>query len=291
MLGTVHHGDCLDIMRRMPAGSVDLILTSPPYNLRNSSGSGIRNASPTSGLWRNTKLRDGYAGGYTDDLPREEYVSWQRDCLRAMERLLHRDGAIFYVHKRRVQYGLLEDPRDILDGFPLRQEIIWSRPGGINVSDRFFLPTYEVIYLIAMPAFRLAQGAYRWGDVWRLPPARNNPHPAPFPLRLAKRCIRLTNARIILDPFMGSGTTAIAAEKLGRQWIGIENAKEYVNFTNERLARWRSASSTSAAESRTSRSDAASSLLCEEQSRQTSPTLIASSEKVTKLLQKLCETV
>jgi modification methylase len=66
-----------------------------------------------------------------------------------MMRLLTDDGAIFYNHKWRVQDGLLQDRNDIVSGFPVRQIIIWHRNGGINFNKGYFLPTYEVIYLIA----------------------------------------------------------------------------------------------------------------------------------------------
>ena len=76
-----------------------------------------------------------------------------------MMRLLREDGAIFYNHKWRVQGGLLQDRSEIVKGFPVRQIIIWKRDGGINFNRGYFLPTYEVIYLIAKSAFRLRSKA------------------------------------------------------------------------------------------------------------------------------------
>ena len=133
-----------------------------------------------------------------------------------MMRVLQDDGAIFYNHKWRVQNGLLQDPQDIVEGFPIRQIIIWQRNGGINFNAGYFLPTYEVIYLIAKPKFKLAKKANALGDVWNIPQEKNNPHPAPFPLELAQRCIESVDDGTVLDPFLGSGTTALAAEVLGR---------------------------------------------------------------------------
>jgi DNA modification methylase len=71
--------------------------------------------------------------------------------------------------------------------------------------------------------------------VWRIPQEANNPHPAPFPVELAQRCIESTTGRIILDPFIGSGSTAIAAEACRRDWIGIEASKDYCKLANERI--------------------------------------------------------
>ena len=122
-----------------------------------------------------------------------------------------------------------------MSGFPVRQIIIWQREGGINFNPGYFLPTYEVIYLICKPSFKLAPKANAVGDVWRIPQESNNPHPAPFPVELAQRCIESTTAHVILDPFLGSGSTAIAAEACRRDWIGIDVSKDYCKLANERI--------------------------------------------------------
>jgi modification methylase len=231
-IGRVHCGDCVELMDRMPAGSVGLIVTSPPYNIRNSTGNGFKDGR--GGKWKNAALIEGYTG-HDDAMPHEEYVDWQRRCLTAMVRLLREDGAIFYNHKWRVQGGLLQDRHDIVDGFPVRQIIIWQRDGGINFNPGYFLPTYEVIYLICKPGFRLAPKANALGDVWRIPQESNNPHPAPFPVELAARCIKATDAQIVLDPFMGSGTTALAAQSLGREWVGMDISPDYCKLAKERI--------------------------------------------------------
>ena len=228
-------GVCLEVMRTMADGSVDLVVTSPPYNIRNTAGGGF--PGPI-GIWKKATLRLGY-DGHKDALPHAEYVEWQRACLGEMMRLIPSTGAIFYNHKWRPQDGLLQDRADIVAGFPVRQIIIWNRCGGINFSDTFFQPQYEVIYLIAKPEFRLAKGAYAHGDVWTIAPEQRNPHPAPFPLELARRCIASTEAQTVLDPFMGSGITAVAAQIEGRDWIGIELSEQYAAMARERIARAR----------------------------------------------------
>ncbi len=120
-LNKIHCGDCIELMNKMPPCSIDLIVTSPPYNLRNSTGNGMKDGR--GGKWKNAELLKGYVGN-SDSMPHEEYVKWQRNCLSAMMRVLREDGAIFYNHKWRVQGGLLQDRSDIVDGFPVRQIII-----------------------------------------------------------------------------------------------------------------------------------------------------------------------
>ncbi len=232
-LNRIHQGDSLDLMAKLPVGSVDVVVTSPPYNIKNSTGNGLKNGR--GGKWPKAELINGY-DEHDDAMPHEEYVEWQRACLRAMMRVLKPDGAIFYNHKWRVQDGLLQDRSDIMAGFPVRQIIIWQRAGGLNFNKGYFLPTYEVIYLIAKPDFKLAPGANKRGDVWTIPQESNNPHPAAFPVELAQRCIESTTGNVVLDPFMGSGTTAIASELEGREWIGCELSKAYCKVANERIA-------------------------------------------------------
>ncbi|CAN5630141.1 hypothetical protein BH24ACI2_BH24ACI2_14180 [soil metagenome] len=226
-------GDCLKIMRQMPDESIDLVVTSPPYNLKNSTGNGTK-AGTKSGRWANNPIQNGYAH-HDDQMPHNEYVVWQQDCLTEMMRLLKDAGAIFYNHKWRVQGGLIQDRADVVNSFPVRQIIIWKRAGGFNFNPGYFVPTYEVIYLIAKPKFKLAPQKNGYGDVWEFPQEMKNKHPAPFPIALPFRCIESTEAQIILDPFSGSGTTAIAAKQLGRNYIGIEISPEYCETAESRI--------------------------------------------------------
>lgn len=236
-IGKIHTGDCLELLPKLPQKSIGLIVTSPPYNLLEGSG-GMSKSSAKSSKWKTAALRDGYED-YGDNMPYSKYIEWQRACLSAMIRVLRDDGAIFYNHKWRVQKGLLQDRSEIIKGFPVRQIIIWQRAGGINFNDRFFLPTYEVIYLICKENFKLAKKSSGVGDVWKIPQEKKNPHPAPFPLELAKRCVISTDAEIVLDPFMGSGTVLMAAEKYGRKWIGMDIVPKYVEKAKKRLQAYR----------------------------------------------------
>lgn len=231
-LNTITCCDCLEGMRRLPDASVDLVVTSPPYNLKNSTGNGMKDGR--GGKWSNAALINGYAT-YDDNMPYDEYCAWQKACLTEMYRLIKDDGAIFYNHKWRVQDGLIQDRREIVNDFPIRQIIIWKRKGGINFNRGYFLPTYEVIYLIAKPNFKLTPKSSGYGDVWEFTQELKNEHPAPFPVALIDRIIGSTEAQIILDPFMGSGTTAVSAKKLGRQYIGFEICPQYCDLANKRL--------------------------------------------------------
>ncbi len=232
-IGRVVHGDCLDVMRQMPDESIKLVVTSPPYN--RSGGISVTTKSGNK-KWPKTGLRKRY-DGYDDCMPHAEYVAWQRECLNEMMRLLRPDGAIFYNHKWLTMCGLLQDRSDITHGFPVRQIIIWHRHGGIDFNPTHFLPDYEVLYFIAGPKFRLPPKVSGMGCVWRVRQDFKNPHPAPFPVELASKCVRAAKEGIVLDPFMGSGTTAVAAEMAGLDWIGIEQSAKYVKMAEDRIAK------------------------------------------------------
>jgi modification methylase len=219
--------DALTLLRSLPAGSVGTFVTSPPYNLRNTTGGGMPSGKRT-GKWSGGLLAKGYTA-HDDNMPHAEYVAWQRACLTEMMRIIPSNGAIFYNHKWRVQGGLLQDRADIIGGFPVRQIIIWERAGGTNFNPRFFLPTYEVIYLIAKPDFKIAPTACGYGDVWHIPQEADLNHEAPFPLELPRRCIEAAyEAKVIGDPFMGRGTTARAARISGRDYVGCDNNPAHV---------------------------------------------------------------
>ena len=89
----IYCNDSLTQMREWPDESFGLILTSPPYNLKNSTGNGMKGGK---GKWSSAALINGYEA-HDDNMPHDEYVDWQRACLSEMYRLLTDDGAIFYL--------------------------------------------------------------------------------------------------------------------------------------------------------------------------------------------------
>ena len=223
-------GDSLTEMKKMADGSVDIIVTSPPYNLGEGQGS-----FPTQkGKWKSAKLREGY-DGHGDAMPYEDYVAWQRAFLLECWRLIPEDGAIFYQHKNRVQHGVLRTPHDLNPGLPLRQIIVWDRGSGMNFNRSFATPSHEVIYVFAKPKFRFRTG-HGLKDLIKVLPDRGNPHPAPFPVELPRMIIAATDAKTVCDPFCGSGSTGVAALMEGRKFIGIEQSEAYCRMSKERLA-------------------------------------------------------
>lgn len=262
----IFHGDTLEGMAMLEAAGerFDLILTSPPYNLGVSAGGGVRNVGKST-RWKaasktsaganftvqypnefNHKTRGGTLGGlsqgydtYGDDRPMAEYVVWQQDCLRAMWRLLSDVGAIYYNHKPRHWAGRIILPTEYVPAELMpyhRQEVVLRRGGGVCTSQTFYTPSQERIEIFAKPEWRLKDRGWTVCDVWDMPVPSGNPHPAPFDLSIPQRALATTCARRVLDPFMGSGTTLVAAQAMGVEGTGIELSRAFCNQALDRLA-------------------------------------------------------
>jgi site-specific DNA-methyltransferase (adenine-specific) len=230
---TIYNADCRDVLPELAGSDVDLVFTSPPYNL------GTTNGGP-SGLHGGSLAARDLAGGYgthLDAMPQHEYDAWQTRTVAALWDTLSDNGAIFYNHKPRVQNGRLIVPTMYGGDLPLRQIITWDRSTGMNFSDSFFLPKSEWIIVWAKAEWKLVnRKACEVGDVWRVRPEQDTAHPAPFPLALPLMAIGATTARTVLDPFAGSGTTLRAAKDLGRCAIGIELEERFCELAAKRLA-------------------------------------------------------
>jgi len=238
-------GDCVEELPRL-AGRVSLGVTSPPYNLgaapwphlghwrpKSASGSGGR------GKWRGGAQSGDGGVSYTahsDDMDWPAYVAWQRAVIELFWEALTDEGAIFLNHKPRVVGTRLWTPQELLpEVAELRQIVVWKRPGGMNYNPAAFVPTHEWIMLLAKPTFRLkSKGVSGLGDVWEMTPERSE-HPAPFPLALPAKAIEATAGGLVCDPFMGSGTTGVAAVRAGRPFVGIEIDPRYFDMACARI--------------------------------------------------------
>lgn len=220
----IYHGDNREVLPQL--SGVGLVLTSPPYNLN---GDGNK-----SGGSYFPNLAEGYAT-HSDDMPHDEYVAWQHEVLTMLWATLTDDGAIYYNHKPRIGGERVKLPLELVpDELPIRQIITWDRGSGFNRQFTYYVPTYEWVLLIAKPAFRTNTRSI--DDVWRIPFETGGEHPAPYPLRLATTAIGSTDAQVIVDPFMGSGTTLRAAKDLNRKAIGIELDERYCEIAAKRMA-------------------------------------------------------
>lgn len=232
----LYRGDCMDMLPSLPDESVDIVVTSPPYNMGLVPGGNGRGMYRPGASNKAGRFRDGYDSSNDDAMPYGEYCAWQRRVLAECWRVARL--GVFYNHRPRVEHGVLRDPLDGNYGLPLRQRIILDRGTGIDVNLRHFCTRGEYLLLFAKPAFTLAShSASGMGDIWRVGIETNVPdHPAPFPLAIPARCIDATGAQSVLDPFAGSGTTLRAALDAGIRAIGIEKYEPFCRVAVRRLA-------------------------------------------------------
>ena len=235
-LVAIIHGDAVDRMRNMDRDQFDIVVTSPPYNMGLVPGGNGRGMYRPGASNKAGRFRDGY-GVHSDALPQDEYDRWQRMALTEMWRVARL--GVFYNHRPRVEHGRLRLPLG-MDFGPavLRQIIVWDRGTGIDVNLRAFCTRQEWIFLFAKPAFSLVdRSASGMGDVWRLGmDTAETEHPAPFPVSLPARAIAATGALSVLDPFLGSGTTLVAAKAAGIRGVGIEIDERWCGRAADRVA-------------------------------------------------------
>lgn len=230
----LYQGDCLEVLPTLGADTMDIAVTSPPYNL----GEGMEDkgglrVGHAGSKWGDGKLRAGY-GEHDDAMPYPEYVAWQRRVLDELWRVC--SGAIYYNHKPRVVKRQVRLPTEIVH-LPIRQVIIWDRGSGFNCMSGAYMPVSEWIVLCAKPSWDLRhKSASAIGDIWRIAPTVDREHPASFPVELPVNALETSGARSIIDPFMGAGTSGVAAARLGRKFTGIELSPKYFDIACRRIA-------------------------------------------------------
>jgi site-specific DNA-methyltransferase (adenine-specific) len=259
--------DCLQGMREfLDDKEVDVIVTSPPYNL------GIR------------------YNKYDDTIPREQYLDWMEEVAKECKRVLKDDGSFFLNmgHKPKDFWVPWEVAFRFRKHFVLQNVIIWVKSIAIQKEDvgdypnilgdiavghykpipgkRHLHDCFEYIFHFTkngdVELDRLAIGVPyqdksnigRWksvkqdlrcrGNTWFIPyetiwsREKQRPHPSPFPPKLPEMCIKLhglNKTKLVLDPFMGIGNTALACIKLGVDYIGFEIDESYVKIAERMI--------------------------------------------------------
>ena len=230
----IYNEDCLETMARIPDNSIDLIVTSPPYN----KGFYANKNAKQSKVWNTLNGRKIAYDSFSDDMFPEDYEEWQKAVISECIRILKPSGSLFYNHKDIIYKGLIVPPKWVYD-FKVRQQIIWDRQSSCMIDPHYFMPANEWIYWIVKDEkkvfFDKEKSSFRT-NIWRMN-VDKNPHPAPFPYIMAANIINCCSKEvdIVYDPFMGSGTTALASIKLGRQYIGSEISEKYVSMANEKI--------------------------------------------------------
>lgn len=241
-------GDCLELMKTIPDGSVDLTITSPPYNIGKE---------------------------YERRVALSAYVEWQKQVIKEVNRVTKEGGSICWQVGNYVNNGIVY-PIDCLlfnvfieQGLLPRNRIVWTFGHGLHCKNRFSGRHETILWFTKgknktfnldpvripqkYPSKKHFKGVKKGlisgnplgknpEDVWNITNVKNNhpektAHPCQFPEELANRLVlSLSNEQdSLLDPFLGSGTTGVAAKKLNRNFIGIELDEKYFNIAKERI--------------------------------------------------------
>lgn len=256
-INQVIRGDALEILSQIPNNSIDLIVTSPPYNC------GIRYDI------------------HNDRMRWKDYYLWCEKWLKELFRIMKSDGRVCIIHylslgsgehgyRVRLKNKTSQDDNFISRHAPLMrintlaEEIGFKHHGlavwwditltkrtawgsWMDASAPYVNSPFEGILILYKNQWKKqTQGKTliskeefmeSCSGIWKIAPEHDRTHPAPFPLKLAARCIKLLSWEddIVLDPFVGWGTTAIAAKMLKRNFIGIEISPAYVKMAQDRL--------------------------------------------------------
>jgi len=234
------NGDCRDLMKQIPDGSVNLVVTSPPYNV---------------GLEYNS---------YKDDKPFDDYIGFLKEVFKTAYSVLAEDGRVAInigdgKNGKIPTHSIVQTMMCDLGYLPMAT-IIWNKRTTSNRAawGSFMSPScpsfpscleYVMLFSKTAKLSHLGEATIQKEDfiawtnpLWEFLPEtgmRDIGHPAVFPVELPRRCIELLTYRddVVLDPFVGSGTTAVACLKTGRKCIGIEKDEGYFQIAQTRIER------------------------------------------------------
>lgn len=245
---TLYLDDCIMRMYKMQVQSVDMIFADPPYYLSNG-GITVKSGKMVSV----NKAEWDVSSGVADDFKFHE--KW----LKAAKRVLKPNGTIWISGTYHSIY-LCGHALQKLE-YKVLNDITWFKPNGApNISCRYFTASHETLIWAApskvtkhtfnykaMKHSKWEEDVFKKEDkqmrsVWCIPTPgpsekRHGKHPTQKPIALLERIIEASSNKgdVVLDPFNGSGTTGVAALKLGRKYIGIDNVEEYLKVTIDRI--------------------------------------------------------
>ncbi len=252
-LNNIYQGDCVKVLTELvDEKSISLIFADPPYNL---SGNGLSwKGNKTGGDWYMVNEE-------WDKMSAPEYIQFTRKWIGACARVLKDNGSIYISCTFHNLAEVMITLKQL--GLEIKNVITWQKTNAMpNMTKRMFTHSTEFIVWAVKgknwvfnyedlkkinPDRQLDGTLKQMRDVWQLPLVQGKErlhgkdgralHPTQKPEELLRRVIMASSNKgdIVLDPFLGSGTTAVVAKRLGRKWIGIDNSEKYVALAKKRI--------------------------------------------------------
>lgn len=236
-LDVIHNENCLDTMSRMPDGAVDLVLTSPPYNM---------NLRIMNGKYVSRQIVKEFSTKYEsfdDNMPIDEFHDLH---LKILDELLRVSKIVFYniqivTGSKRAFFRMIGERADML-----KDIIVWDKGVAQPAMQESVLNRQSELVLVFEREGAISRMFRKsnfkrgtLGDIWEIPRSKkvSDSHGAVFPEELAVRVLEnfTSEGDVVYDPFMGSGTTGKVASVMGRRFIGSEISPEYCEIARRRI--------------------------------------------------------
>jgi len=213
----VYEGDCIQGLKKLPEKSVDCIITDPPYPINTNNGT-------------NRFTEKGWFEGSQEDYS-DKWYNWFEDICKELKRVLN-EGRHFYCY---VDEKNLFSLKPIIDKyFTFKKVIVWHKKYmGLGYHYRNIIE-YVLMYSNGISKLQINDQP----NFFKSPKDTIEGHPTVKPISMIKWIVKNSTLKeeIILDPFMGSGTTALACKQLNRRWVGFELSPEYCKIIEKRLS-------------------------------------------------------
>ena len=226
-LNEIYCGDALELMKEIPPASIDLIVTDPPF--------AIDFKARRSNYHRTqSRVLEGY-----NEIPKEKYYQFTKNWMLEAFRILKKTGSIYVFSGWTNLKDILNALEEI--GFIVINHLIWKYQFGVFTRKKFVTSHYHILFGVKdEKKYKFNKIEHYPEDVWFI----NREYwtgeiktPTKLPLELVKKIILYGSDKgdLVFDPFLGSGSVAIAAKMLNRHYLGFEIVPQYVEFAKKRL--------------------------------------------------------
>ncbi len=223
----IYHGDALELFAAVPDGSIDLIVTDPPFAIDFTAQRGNYNR-------KGDRVIEGYR-----EVPPADYAAFTRSWIDRAYRALSDTGSMYIFSG----WTNLKDILNAVDdaGFTTINHLIWKYQFGVFTRKKYVTSHYHILFVVKSPKrYTFNKVEHYPEDVWVINReywTGKKKTPTKLPMEIVRKILQFSSnpGDLVLDPFLGSGTVAVASKELGRRYLGFEIVEDYYIFARERL--------------------------------------------------------